>query len=79
MTSKDDYVHCFLRTALKRFTRVKILHNELIFEDDGKEIHQSRNWKYDGACDETLSGKGDEKQTISCRLTVYINIYLLTM
>ena len=47
--------------------------------EDDKEIHQSRNWKYDGACDETLFGKGGEKQTISCRLTVYVNISFLTM
>ena len=47
--------------------------------EDDKEIHKSRTWKYDGACDETLFGKGGEKQTISCRLTVYVNISLLTM
>ena len=46
---------------------------------DDKEIHQSRNGKYDGACDETLFGKGSEKWRISCRWTVYVNISLLTM
>ena len=62
----------------KRVTRVKIDIMNLSFRgchEDDKKMYRSRNWKYDGACDEILFGEGGEKQTISCPLTIYVNIY----